>query len=90
MAGVQICLVKSIFLDHEKSIDRGKMKIKKDVVLTDDVIASVKTSGLIEEEYIKIFPGKSDEVFKTGYMITETVSLLDMEELISKNVFGGA
>lgn len=89
MAGVQIGQVESIALDQEMLVAKVKMKIQKDVVLTDDVIASVKTSGLIGDKYIKISPGGSDEVLKPGDIITETESALDLEELISKYVFGG-
>ena len=89
MAGVQIGQVDSINLDQERQVARVKMKIQKGVVLTDDVIASVKTAGLIGDKYIKISPGGSDEALKPGDMITETESALDLEELISKYVFGG-
>jgi phospholipid/cholesterol/gamma-HCH transport system substrate-binding protein len=89
MAGVQIGQVDSITLDQERQVARVKMKIQKGVVLTDDVIASVKTAGMIGDKYIKISPGGSDEVLKPGDMITETESALDLEELISKYVFGG-
>lgn len=89
MAGVQIGQVDSITLDQDRQVARVKMKIQKGVVLTDDVIASVKTAGLIGDKYIKISPGGSDEALKPGDMITETESALDLEELISKYVFGG-
>ncbi len=89
MAGVEIGQVDSITLDQERQVARVKMKIQKGVVLTDDVIASVKTAGLIGDKYIKISPGGSDEALKPGDMITETESALDLEELISKYVFGG-
>ena len=65
------------------------MKIKKSVTLSDDAIASVKTSGLIGDKYIKLSPGGSDEILKPGDTITETESALDIEELISKYAFGG-
>jgi phospholipid/cholesterol/gamma-HCH transport system substrate-binding protein len=66
-----------------------RLKILEDVVLTDDVIASVKTSGLIGDKYIKLSPGGSDDVLKEGDLITETESALDIEELVSKYAFGG-
>ena len=64
------------------------MKIKKEVVLTDDVIASIKTAGLIGDKYIKLSPGGSDEILKPGDTIIETESALDVEEIISKYAFG--
>jgi phospholipid/cholesterol/gamma-HCH transport system substrate-binding protein len=89
MAGVQIGQVEAIGLDPERLVARVKMKIKKGVVLTDDVIASVKTAGLIGDKYVKISPGGSEEALKPGDTIIETESAVDLEELISKYVFGG-
>ena len=88
IAGVQVGQVTRISLDPEEQVAIVQMKILKDVVLTDDVIASVKTSGLIGDKYIKLSPGGSDEVLKDGEMITETESALDIEELVSKYAFG--
>jgi len=65
------------------------MKIQKEIILTDDVIASVKTSGLIGDKYIEVSPGGSDNVLKAGDLITETESAIDLEELVGKYVFGG-
>jgi phospholipid/cholesterol/gamma-HCH transport system substrate-binding protein len=65
-----------------------RLKIKKEIVLSDDVIASVKTSGLIGDKYIKLSPGGSDDILEPEDIITETESALDIEELISKYAFG--
>ncbi len=89
MAGVQIGKVGSISLDKEEMVAVVKMKIQKGVVLTDDVIASIKTAGLIGDKYIKLTPGGSDEILNSGDAIIETESAVDLEELISKYVFGG-
>lgn len=88
MAGVRIGTIDSITLDKEnRAVVR--MKIEKDLSLTDDSIASVKTAGIIGDKYIKISPGGSDTLLKPGETITETESALDIEELVSKYVFGG-
>jgi phospholipid/cholesterol/gamma-HCH transport system substrate-binding protein len=90
MAGVQIGKVDSISLDLEEKTAVVRLKIQKEVVLTDDVIASIKTSGLIGDRYVSLSPGGSDTVLEPGELITETESAVDVEELISKYVFGGA
>ena len=88
IAGVKIGTIDSISLDKDKKAV-VRMKINKGFVLTDDVIASVKTAGIIGEKYIKISPGGSDTLLKPGEMITDTESVLDLEELVSKFIFGG-
>ena len=88
MAGVQIGQVEGISLDLRDQVAEVRLKIKEGIILTDDVIASVKTSGLIGDKYIKLTPGGSDVVLKPGDTIIETESVIDIEELISKFVFG--
>ena len=89
MAGVPIGKVEAIALDSERQVARVRLKIQSSVVLTDDTIASVKTAGMIGDKYIKLSPGGSDLILKSGDTIIETESALDLEELISKYVFGG-
>lgn len=88
LAGVQIGQVEDIRLDTERMVAHVTLKIKKDVELTDDAIASVKTAGLIGDKYVSITPGGSDEILQSGDMILETESPLDFEEMVSKYVFG--
>jgi len=89
IAGVRIGQVEAISLDPDRQVAIVTMKIHNEVVLTDDVIASIKTAGLIGDKYIRLSPGGSDDVLKNGGVITETESAFDIEELISKYVFGG-
>ena len=65
-----------------------ELRIQNGIELTDDVIASVKTAGLIGDKYIKLSPGGSEKILKSGGIITETESAVDLEDLISKYVFG--
>ena len=88
IAGVQVGTVESIKLDPKKMEAVVKLKIKSVVVLSDDSIASVKTSGLIGDKYISLSPGGSPMNLNPGDRITETESAVDIEELISKYVFG--
>jgi phospholipid/cholesterol/gamma-HCH transport system substrate-binding protein len=88
MAGVKIGQVDSISLDTEDMQALVQLKIQNGIELYDDVIVSVKTAGLIGDKYINITPGGSGEILKPGDTVIETVSVLDIEELISKYVFG--
>jgi phospholipid/cholesterol/gamma-HCH transport system substrate-binding protein len=89
MSGVQIGQVTSIGLNLEDKAAVVHLKIRKDLALSEDVIASVKTAGLIGDKYIKLSPGGAEETIKPGGRITETQSAVDLEDLISKYVFGG-
>ena len=88
IAGVRVGEVDSISLDLTEKVAMVRLKLKMEVVLTDDVIASIKTAGLIGDKYIKISPGGSEEILKPGDTIIETESALDVEEIISKYAFG--
>ena len=89
IAGVQVGQVERISLNKDDMAADVRMKIRDDVPLTDDAIASIKTAGLIGDKYIKIQPGGSDVILQDGDRIRETQSAIDIEELIGKYVFGG-
>jgi phospholipid/cholesterol/gamma-HCH transport system substrate-binding protein len=90
MAGVQIGQIDTISIEPDRQDAKVKMEIQKEIILTDDVIASVKTAGLIGDKYIMLSPGGSNRILKDGDLITETESAVDLESLISKYVFGSA
>ena len=87
MAGVEVGTVKSIGITSDYRA-RVELTIDKDVKLQEDAIASIKTKGLIGEQYVQISPGGSDRIIPNGGKIRETESAIDIEELISKYVFG--
>lgn len=87
IAGVEVGKVKSIRLDKDYQASVG-LEISTGVKLQEDSIASIKTKGLIGENYVQITPGGSDKILAEGGKIRETESAVDIEELISKYVFG--
>jgi phospholipid/cholesterol/gamma-HCH transport system substrate-binding protein len=90
MAGVQIGKVGRITLDQKDQNADVALEIRNGIVVTDDAIVSVKTSGLIGDKYIRITPGGSDQVLKNGDTVMETESAIDLEDLVSKYIFGSA
>lgn len=88
IAGVEIGKVKSIRLNNDYQA-LVELTIDKGVKIQEDAIASIKTKGLIGEKYVQITPGGSDKLIPNGGRIRETESAVDLEELISKYVFGG-
>ncbi|HCR11983.1 outer membrane lipid asymmetry maintenance protein MlaD [Solidesulfovibrio sp.] len=89
MAGVRIGRVAGINLDTKANMALVTLEIDKGVRLTDDSIASIKTSGLIGDKFVKISPGGSDDVLGPGGLIVETEPSVDLGDLIGKYVFGG-
>jgi phospholipid/cholesterol/gamma-HCH transport system substrate-binding protein len=87
IAGVEVGLVDSITLDKDYQA-RVRMKIRPDIKLQDDSIASIKTKGLIGERYIRINPGGSDRMIPPNGRIREVEPPVDFEELLSKYIFG--
>jgi phospholipid/cholesterol/gamma-HCH transport system substrate-binding protein len=88
IAGVRVGQVGKIDLDLEEQVALVELRIEKKIQLTDDVIASVKTAGLIGDKYIKLSPGGSEDYLEPGDLIVETESAIDIEELISKYALG--
>jgi phospholipid/cholesterol/gamma-HCH transport system substrate-binding protein len=88
MAGVTVGRVDAITLDQQSKMALVTLKIREDLTLYDDVIASVKTTGLIGDKYIKLTPGGAGQPLEPGGAIFDTESALDIEELVSKFVFG--
>lgn len=89
MAGVEVGRVGDIVFDPKKQDAVVTLNITNSVPVSSDVIASVKTSGLIGDKFIKLTPGGAENNLKSGDIINDTESALDIEELISKYVFGG-
>ena len=88
MFGVEIGFVGEISLDQKKGVARVSMMLLKEVELTDDAIAAVKTNGLIGDKYVKIIPGGLGEPVKPGDTLFDTQPAIDLEDLISKFAFG--
>ena len=88
IAGVQVGQVDAHRPGPQGPGGVGRLKIKEGLNLSDDVIASVKTAGLLGDKYIQLSPGGCDRILKPGEMIIETEPALDIEALISKYAFG--
>lgn len=86
IAGVEVGRVESIGLADYQA--RVVLRLNSGVQIQEDAIASIKTKGLIGEKFIRISPGASDQLIKPGGRIREVEAPVDLEELISKYVFG--
>lgn len=91
MAGVPVGRVAAITLDDDSMQRQAlvRMVLDRDLKLSTDTIASIKTSGLIGDKYVNLQPGGLDDVLASGDMLEETESAVDLESLIGKYAFGG-
>lgn len=86
IAGVEVGRVKSIGLEDYQA--KVEMTITEGIEVQEDAIVSIKTRGLIGEKFVEITPGGAEEIVPPGGRIRETQPPIDIEQLISKFVFG--
>ena len=85
VAGVPIGRVTRIYIDPITVRAVVDMAINSDVdYLTSDSVASIKTAGVLGEQYISIAPGAELEVLENGDKIHDTQSAMVLEDLIEK------
>ncbi len=87
IAGVNVGRVSKISLSGEEQAQVA-LSLPNDIKVTDDAIASIKTQGIIGDKYIRISQGGSDIYLAAGDVLSETESAVDLEELVSKYIFG--
>jgi len=86
--GLDVGRVSQMTIDQDNQMAVVELRIKKDIRIYDDAIASVRTAGLIGDKYIMISPGGGGELLKPGGVIRETEPPLDITELVGKYAFG--
>jgi len=87
-AGVRVGKVSKIEFDSGNYLATVIMDINNDVKVHEDATASIRTAGIIGDKFVKISPGGSDIYLESGKEITETEPSINLEELISKYIFG--
>jgi phospholipid/cholesterol/gamma-HCH transport system substrate-binding protein len=88
ISGVAVGKVSDISLDQKLYQAVVTMQIQNAVGIPADSTAAVKTSGLIGDKYISIIPGADDTMLKDRETLLDTQAAIDIEEMISKYVFG--
>ena len=87
MAGVPIGEVVKISIDPEEYEAVVELAIANGIKLQEDVIASIRSTGIIGSKFVKLAPGGAEELLAPGDEITETEPSVSLEELISKYIF---
>lgn len=88
--GVVVGRVKNIAFDNQMFRAIVEMDIEEQYQFPADTSASIKTQGLIGEQYIDLTPGADDENLAQGGVIAYTQSAVVIEDLISKFLFSTA
>ena len=86
IAGVKVGRVETLTLAEDRA--RLGLRINPDVKLQEDVIASVRSRGLIGDKFVLLTPGASEKLLAQGGKIRETESPPDLTDLLGKYVGG--
>lgn len=86
IAGVEVGKVERITLYQGRA--RVALKINDQVVLQEDVFASIKSRGIIGDKFVFISLGGSEILLKSGGVIHSTESAAALEDLISQLIHG--
>lgn len=86
IAGVQVGRVNDIELIDNQA--RVELRIKKKFPVDQEVICSVRTKGVIGEKFLRLEPGGSEKMLADGDKIRETVSGVDIMDLVSQFIHG--
>jgi phospholipid/cholesterol/gamma-HCH transport system substrate-binding protein len=88
MLGIEVGRVERLTMDQKDQKAVVEIRIQEGVKIFDDAIASIKTEGLIGDQYLSIDPGGSGAPLAPGGTITETQPAVDIADLIGKYAFG--
>ena len=88
MLGIEVGRVGGLTMDQKDQKAVVEIKIRKDIKVYDDAIASIKTEGLIGDMFLSIDPGGAGKLLGPGGTITETQPAVDLVGLIGKYAFG--
>jgi phospholipid/cholesterol/gamma-HCH transport system substrate-binding protein len=84
VAGVQVGSVTGLELNDPSA--KVTMMLRNDFKVKDDDIAMIRTKGIIGDRYVKISRGASESYLEEGATISDTESVVDLEDVIGKLV----
>lgn len=87
ISGVKVGQVLGFELDpvHYKAV--VTMNIDQGIELSDDTAAIIASAGLLDGKFMTLMPGNSDDLLKSGDVITDTQAAPSLEELLGKYIF---
>ncbi|MCX8505103.1 MAG: outer membrane lipid asymmetry maintenance protein MlaD [Alphaproteobacteria bacterium] len=89
MSGIKIGEVRNITLDPDTYLARVEIGVNFDVKLPDDSLITIGSEGLLAGQYIRILPGASESMLKTGAKFAYAQGGVDLSELLGKVFMSG-
>ncbi|OGP73798.1 MAG: outer membrane lipid asymmetry maintenance protein MlaD [Deltaproteobacteria bacterium RBG_13_58_19] len=87
VAGVEVGRVEGIQVTSGSQA-RLVMKMKPNLIIHDDAMASIRTKGIIGDKFVKLSLGNSGNIVPPGGKIRDTEPAVEWEELLSKYIHG--
>ena len=87
VSGVKVGQVTSIRLDDDLRAE-VVLDVRPDLELTVDTTASIRTSGLLGNQYVALEPGGEIDLLEDGESVDFTESALNLEKLIGTFMHG--
>ncbi len=87
MGGVRVGRVEAIGLDEDLRA-RVKMNLFRDLELSVDSAAAIRTAGLLGDQFIALEPGAEDELLASGEEFAFTESAVNLDKLVGSVVHG--
>ena len=88
MFGLRVGSVSALEIDQDNQMAVVRMKIDKGIRIYEDAIAAIKTEGLIGDKYVDIDAGGGLDLLSPGSTIVDTVSPVDVSDIIGRFAFG--
>jgi len=82
IAGVDAGVIEKIEL--KEGIAKLTVRVRKDVVLYSDAVASIKATGLLGDKYLEIYIGDRQPQLKNGDAIRNVIELIDIDDMLRK------
>lgn len=85
--GIKVGSVVGMKLDDVDYIADVTMSIAPDIKLAEDSTAVIVSDGLVGDKFIKIEPGKSQELLQNGGVISNTKDFKTLEDMVGEIIF---
>ncbi len=82
IAGVDAGVIEKIEL--KEGVAKLTVRVRKDVVIYGDAVASIKATGLLGDKYLEISIGERQPQLKNGDSIRNVIELIDIDDMLRK------